>query len=81
MNYLSWENIESVWDEYFTWYSQEDLGTKGLTLFSKPDLDKKMVPQSTFAFLFLWVNTGVTISKTELTDGYRLLYPEYKNDF
>ena len=81
MNSLNWENIESVWNEYFTWYSQETLETKGLTLFSKPDLDKKIVSQSTFAFLFLWINTGFTISKTEITDGYRVLYPDYKNDF
>lgn len=81
MNHLSWENIESIWIEYFKWYRQESLETKGLSLFSKPDETKKKVSQSTFAFLFLWVNLGKTISKSELTDAYRMLFPEYKNDF
>ena len=81
MNYLTWENIESTWNEYSEWYQKEDLNSKGLGLFSKPDVEKKVVSQSTFAFLFLWLNIGVTVSKSELTDAYRLLYPEYKNDF
>lgn len=81
MNYLSWENIESTWTEYFEWYCQESLESKGLSAFSRPDVLKKTVSQSTFAFLFLWVNLGKTISKSELTDAYRMLFPEYKNDF
>lgn len=81
MNYLSWENIESVWNEYSEWYNQEDLKSKGIVLFPKPNVINKTVSQTTFAFLFLWINLGQTISKSELTDGYRNLFPEYRSDF
>lgn len=81
MNYLFWENIGSIWNEYHEWYLQEKLEEKGILLFSEPNIEKNIVSQSTFAFLFLWINLGTTVTKSQLTDAYRLLFPEYKNDF
>ena len=78
MKPLTWENIQEVYDEYYSWYTEE----KGLKLFSKPNIEEKKVSQATFAFIFLWLNVGETFSKESLTNHYRSLVGEsYQGDF
>ncbi len=79
---LTWENIQQVYDDYFSWYTQENGEENGLKLFSSPNVVTKSVSQSTFAFLLLWLNLGETFSKESLTDQYRVLVGEhYRGDF
>jgi hypothetical protein len=82
MNLLTWENIEQVYNEYYTWYSNEKGEEKGLKLFTKPNIEKKFVSQTTFAFLTLWLNIGEVLSKETLTNEYRsLIGNHYNGDF
>jgi hypothetical protein len=81
MKNLYWDNIEQVWGEYYEWYSENNLNEKMIELFPKPNVKDKKVSQKTFAFLLLWCNICETVSKDELTESYRLLFPNYKRDF
>lgn len=81
MKSLSWVTIESVYNQYHQWYTENNLKDCGLKLFSKPNVTEQKVSQSTFAFLLLWLNVGEVISKEQMTDNYRKLFPKYFNDF
>lgn len=82
MKPLTWENIQEIYDEYYSWYKEKKGDENGLKLFSKPDVGNKRISQSTFAFLLLWSNVGEVFSKESLTENYRNLVTEgYTGDF